>query len=161
MPSPDHAYPWAHFKALSHLVGCLSPFLLGITFQSLLCAAALNVICFVPVMGIVPSNWGFFPFPVCEVIHIAAVMRYELCEPGVCVLQLDPLTQARSVNGQDFCFSSFSPAWDLLTVHQRPQGRLFTSANVSVLLMLRASFLCWSSLFLPAVHYELRLFNHS
>lgn len=107
MPSPDHAYPWAYFKALSHFVGSLSPFLLGITFQSWLCAAPLNVICFVPAMGIIPGDSGFFPSPVCEVIHIAAVMHYELCKPSVCVLRLDPLTQARSVNGQDFCFSEF------------------------------------------------------
>lgn len=161
MPSPDRAYPWAHFKALSHLVGSLSPFLLGTTFRSLLCAAPLNVICFVPAMGIIPSDLKFFPFPVCEVIHIAAVMHYELCKPSVCVLRLDPLTQARSVNGQDFFFSGVRPVWDLLSVHHRPQGLLITSVNLTALFMLYTSFLCWSSLFLPAVHCELWLFNHS
>lgn len=120
--SPDCAYPWAHIKALSHLVGSLSLFLLDITLRSLLCAAPLNVICFVPAMGIIPSNLGMFPFPVCEVIHITTVMHYELCKPSICVLWLDPLTQARTVNGQDFCFSSFTPMWDLLSVHHRPKG---------------------------------------
>lgn len=120
--SPDCAYPWAHIKALSHLVGSLSLFLLDITFRSLLCAAPLNVICFVPAMGIIPSNLGTFLFPVCEVIHIATVMHYELCKPSICVLWLDPLTQAWTVNGQDFCFSSFTSMWGLLSVHHRSQG---------------------------------------
>lgn len=154
-----HAIPWSCIPlgALQSsepprwLSQPLSPILLGITFQSLRCAGALNGICFVPAMGIIPSDLGFFSFPVCEVIHIGAVMHYELCESGVCVLRLDPLTQARSVNGQDFCFSSFTPAWALLSVHHRPQGLLITSVNVSVLFMLHASFPCWSSLFLPAV----------
>lgn len=161
MPSSDHAYPWAHFKAPRQLVGSLSPFLLAITFRSLRCAAPLNVICFVPAMGIIPSDLRLFPFPVCEVIHVAAVMHYQLCKQSVCVLWLDPLTQARSVNGKDFYFSGFRPVWDLLSVHHRPQGLHTTSVNLSLLSMLYASFLWWSSLFLPAVHCELWLFNHS
>lgn len=82
----------------------------------------------------IPCNLGIFPFPVCEVIHIATVMHYELCKPSVCVLWLDPLTEARTVNGQDFCFSSFTPMWDLLLVHHRPQGTrsiyLFTTLGL-------------------------------
>lgn len=76
---------------------------------------------------------GIVPFPVCEVIHIAAVMHHELCKPNVCVLWLDLLTQARSFNGKDFCLSRFRPVWDLLLVHHRPQWLLITSVNLSAL----------------------------
>lgn len=160
MPSPDHAYPWAYFKALSHLVGALSPFLLGITFRSLLCAAPSTWFVLFQPWGLYRETWdSSFPcvwgYSHCHCYALWALQAHS------CVLRLDPLTWARSVNGQDFCFCSFRPVWDLLSVHHRPQGLLITPINLSVLFMLYTSFLCWSSLFLPTVHCELWLFNHS
>lgn len=126
-----------HTSKLSTTTMALSAHSLDITFRSLLSACAPQRDLFCSSQGDYTQLLGIGPSPaVCEVIHIATVMYYELWESGlasVCVLWLGSLTQARPVNGLDCSFSSFRLVWDSLPTHHNPQGVLITSDNLAVL----------------------------
>lgn len=130
---------WAHFKAQRHRDGSLSPFLGRHLRKSAICQYPhCDLLC--SRRGDFTQHLGIGPFPVCEVILIATVMRYGLWEStlaGVCFLWSGSLTQTRPVNGLYCSFARFKLVWYSLPTQHNPQGVLITSHDLSVLWKLK------------------------
>lgn len=144
---PDHTDFWAHFKAQCCRHGSLSPFFGNHLHKFSIWLQTCSGICFVPVRGLELHL-------VCEFIHTAVVMHYELWEWSCPRVRFTDL--CRTFNGQDYSF-----VWDWLPTQQSPR----VSSSPQCLLALRAAaswyMLLLCAVCLPAAHHELWLLNHS